>query len=76
MEYIPSTADLERIDNNFTYRSPKDDQTVRYALLRDTGKALAKMFLKLCPPSRELALALTKIEEAIMWANAAIARNE
>lgn len=28
------------------------------------------------PTSREQELALTKLEEAIMWANASIARNE
>ena len=29
-----------------------------------------------CPESREKSLAFTKLEECIMWANAAIARNE
>lgn len=29
----------------------------------------------LCPDSRELSLAITKLEEAIMWANASIARS-
>lgn len=40
----------------------------------------AKMFAAYinehCPDSREKSVALTKIEEAAMWANAAIARNE
>ena len=31
---------------------------------------------KTCPESRELSLALTHLEEAVMQANAAIARNE
>lgn len=29
-----------------------------------------------CPPSRERSLAITKLEEAKMWANAAISKNE
>jgi len=29
-----------------------------------------------CPDSREKSLAFTKLEEAVMWANASIARNE
>lgn len=29
-----------------------------------------------CPPCRETSLALTKLEEATFWANAAIARGE
>ena len=40
---------------------------------------LAKMFSdlvdRLVPKSREASLAQTKIEEAVMWANAGIARN-
>ena len=34
------------------------------------------MLVDECPDSRELSVALTKLEEAVMWANAAIARNE
>jgi len=32
--------------------------------------------LQVAPDSRERSLALTKIEEAVFWANAAIAREE
>ena len=39
-------------------------------------KELAYLIDELCPASREKSLALTKIEESIMWANASIARNE
>ena len=45
-------------------------------LIRSSGKAMARTILKLTPQSRERSLALTKLEEAVMWANAAIARNE
>ena len=42
-------------------------------------RTLAKMFSdlvdNLVPKSREASLAQTKIEEAVMWANAGIARN-
>jgi hypothetical protein len=34
------------------------------------------LLLELCPESRELALASTNLEQCVMWANAAIARNE
>ncbi len=37
---------------------------------------LAQYVLALTPESREQSLAVTKLEEAMMWANAAIARNE
>lgn len=36
----------------------------------------AVWLLGICPDSRELSTALTKLEEAVFWANAAIARNE
>lgn len=40
------------------------------------GRALATTYAKSCPASLELDMALTKLEESMMWANAAIARNE
>lgn len=65
--------DLER---RFTYHPPQEDQPVRYTEIRDRAKALAFKIVELTPYSREQSLALTKLEEAVMWANAAIARNE
>jgi hypothetical protein len=61
---------------DFSYHPPKADQVPRYTALRDEGKAMAKMILDYCPTSRERSLALTNLEQAVMWANAAIARNE
>lgn len=64
------------LDTRFTYHAPKGDQQQRYTDLRDAGKELAEQIVASTPPSREQALALTKLEEAIMWANTAIARRE
>lgn len=64
---------LEKI---FTYHTPKDDQPERYVKLRDMAKELAYTIVKNTPPSREQSLAITHLEEAIFYANAAIARNE
>ena len=36
---------------------------------------MAERLETLCPDSRELALAITKLEEVVFWANAAIARH-
>lgn len=76
MRYNLSEEEIKRLDNNFTYHKPKGDQQERYVMLRSHAGSLAKDILALCPKSREQALALTKLEEAIFWANAAIARNE
>lgn len=64
------------IENRFTYHAPKNDQVQRYGFLREAAKHFAEFVADSTPASREQALALTKIEEAVMWANAAIARNE
>ncbi len=40
------------------------------------AKELAELMTNVCPPSRELSVALTELETSVMWANAAIARNE
>lgn len=65
----------EQIETNFTYHSPKDDQQAKYVELRAKAKELAVMINELCPDSRDKSLAITKLEETVMWANAAIARN-
>ncbi len=65
----------EQIEHNFKYHSPKVGQPELYVEIRDTAKVLALLFLKDCPDGREKSLALTKLEEAVMWANAGIARH-
>lgn len=66
----------KRIEHDFTYHAPKGDQVERYTQIRERSKALANDYVNLCPYSRELSLALTHLEEAVMFANASIARNE
>lgn len=66
----------ERLDRDFTYHAPKEGQPERYTQLRAKAKELAEMIVALTPASREQSLALTELETAIFWANAAIARNE
>ena len=67
---------LRRVDRVFAYHPPKGDQAERYEKLRGLGRELALAILSLTPESREQSSAMTKLEEAIMHANAAIARNE
>lgn len=64
------------VDNIFTYHSTKTDQPQRYEDLRATAKFFAQKIIDQCPSSRERSMALTKLEEVVMWANASIARNE
>lgn len=66
----------EELVKRFTYHAPKSDQPVRYQALRNGGLELARKITAMSPPGRDQSLALTKLDEAIMWANAAIARGE
>jgi len=66
----------EQIEKAFTYHAPKAGQVPRYEDIRATAKELAVTIDDYCPDSLEKSLALTKLDEAVMWANAAIARNE
>lgn len=74
--YIPSKQTTDKIENNFTYHSPNPEQAERYVLIRDLIKSLAYNIVNHTPESREQALAITNLEQAMFWANAAIARNE
>lgn len=68
-------TETETIDNSFTYHAPTAAQIPLYGQLRDEAKKLAHTILAACPASRERSLAITKLEEAVMWANKSIACN-
>lgn len=70
---MPYDEDLE---NRFRYHAPKGNQAARYSFLRDAARSVAYVIKAATPPSREQSLALTHLEDAVMWANAAIARHE
>lgn len=65
----PSASD-QRIENNVMrheYRTLSDEEKAQMKLIKDTGAS----FWQLCEQmgqSRELSLAKTKVEEAVMWA--------
>lgn len=63
-------------ENVFTYHAPTGNQQERYQEIRNKAKDMAKVIEVSCPPSREASLALTNLQQAVMWANASIAINE
>ncbi len=78
--FVRTMADF---DKRFVYHKPNDMKTrqgktqiERYQLLRDQAHTLATSILNLTPESREQSLAFTQLEQAVMWANSAIARRE
>lgn len=66
----------EEIENIFTYHKPFGNMPERYEELRSLAKGLAVAIEVNCPASREKLLAFTSLQQAVMWANAAIAINE
>ena len=67
---------LARIENDFAYHKPTPEKVIIHGEMRDKCKELALYLEKNVPAGRELACALTNLEEVMMWANAGIARNE
>ena len=67
--------DTEDLRNRFTYHPPKDGQAEQYQEIRNYAHGLASLINRLCPESREKSLAVTHLEDCVMWANASIARN-
>lgn len=70
-----SSAVSEDLTRRFTYHAPKPGQPEIYTELRREAHNLALLIAQKVPAGREMSLAVTKIEEAIFWANAGIARH-
>jgi hypothetical protein len=65
-----------KINDIFTYHKPFGTQESRYILIREDAKTLAHAINNSCPESREKSLAITSLQQTVMWANASIAINE
>lgn len=65
----------KRIENAYIHHPADSIQEKKYSRIRVKAKELAYLIDEECPDSREKSLAMTKLEEASMWANASIARN-
>ncbi len=68
------TYDME-FEARFRHHPPNNQWTIdAHQAVRQVCHVAAAHMLNYVPRGREQALAITKIEEAMMWANAAIAR--
>lgn len=70
----PDTAITKRIKNDFTYHRPPAEMQAVFVAIREKAKELALLIDRVVPPGREQSTALTRLEEAVMHANAGIAR--
>lgn len=66
----------EELERRFHFHPAKADQTERYERLRAKMLECAELVVELTPESREQSEAITCLETAGMFANAAIARRE
>lgn len=64
------------INNWFTYHSPSGNQPERYKIIRDKAKELAMVILENTPASADQTVAIRKLRECVMTANASIACEE
>ena len=65
----------EDLDNRFAYHAPSPEQATAYLGIRGQARQLAATIEDFALDGREKSLAITALEEAVMWANAAIARH-
>lgn len=63
------------IENNFKDRSPREERSAMFQFIRAKAKELAIIINEEVPEGREKALAITKLEECVMWVNAGIVRS-
>lgn len=73
MNTVNSTSDERTINNvmRHEYKVLNDKEKEQMKTVKDMGLDFHK-YVGAFPPSREVSLAITKIEEAVMWAVKAI----
>jgi hypothetical protein len=69
------TPDIDDLQNRIKYHRPDADGIERIANMRDWALGWSLGIRTQVPEGREKSIALTKIEEALFWANAGIARD-
>lgn len=65
----------ERIDNDFSFHPATEETGPKHDSVRQIVRDAAHALADVVPTGRERSVALTKLEEAMMWANAGIARS-
>ena len=75
MNQFTRSAEIERrLRNDFAYHNSPKEKTPIFEKIRAKALELALIILEECPVGREQSSAFTRLEEAVMHANAGIAR--
>lgn len=64
------------LDNRFAFHAADTVKRDEHGEIREGCHRAAVVIDNLCPDSREKSLAITALEEAMMWGNAALARHD
>lgn len=69
MSHVDSTSDARTVNNTMrhAYRVLSDEERAQMQMIKDLGLKFHS-YVETVGASRELSLAKTKIEEAVMWA--------
>jgi hypothetical protein len=71
-----SLMDPAEIDNRFSFHPATEETGPKHDAVRELCRSTAHRLNELLPDSREKSTAITKLDEVMMHANAAIARNQ
>ena len=69
-QYVASESDERTVNNamRHQYRVLSDKEKANMVRIKDMGEAFLDLIAEAVPHGREVALARTKVEEAVMWA--------
>lgn len=73
---MASQFGLEEIQRRFGYHRVTEKTLPKHRTIREEFIEIADTLDQLLPDGREKACAMTALQEAAMWANAAVATNE
>jgi len=63
---------MDELEKAFTYQRPTQEQIDSLAEIRSAAFDFARTIERLCPPSAARTVAIRKVREAVMTANASI----
>lgn len=69
-DFVASESDERTVNNimRHQYRVLTDAEKASMTRIKDWGSAGLNVIMDCTPPGRERSLAITKLEEAVMWA--------
>ena len=65
--------DESNVEDVFMYHAPEQGSEQAHLEVQEASVDLAKLIIEVCPSCPETTLAIRRLQEAKMWANAAIA---